>query len=99
MAEYLSTGEGQALKFPCFAVANENGRRRVVLVTGEDLLDRYREQHDLKDEAVRFNNPSQLVRYLEMRSPPMKFVVCDPIDGGDVATHEVETLLRQYYMH
>lgn len=85
------------LMFPCFAIMSENGRGAViqelsdgrialVLLSDEDLLRRYRVEHQFVGPTIRFEFTPQLVLYLDTLPPEVTHVIVDPARTGFTAS-------------
>lgn len=96
------------MPFPCFAVESSNGRgfvyqdydkgKAVVLLTDDDLAQRYRAQHKLTGQPIQLNNTVELLAFLEQMPTAIGFVTLDPGDSRpNVLTleHAKELLRRQ----
>jgi hypothetical protein len=92
------------LTFPCFTIMNTNGKGGVVLpqddgniaciiLTDEDLLQRFREEHGLHGSPLRFEHYGQLFLFLRTLPPSVTLIAFDP--GKAAATvYPVERLKR-----
>ena len=82
----MTATEEFELVFPCFAINEkgpivrqfDDGRVALVILTDNDLLERYRQDNNLAGETIQFDNERQLVQYLMKVPNAIAYITVDP---------------------
>lgn len=96
---------GYLLVFPCFAIMSSDcrggvileltdGTAAAVLLSDEDLLDRYRIEHKLVGPTVRFDHAGQLALYLNMTPQRLSCVAIDPSPAEPTIVSKADVIRR-----
>ena len=97
---------GFVLVFPCYAIESEScsgpfvrrfddGRIAIILLTDDDLLERYRRQHGLHGATIQFDDEPQLVLYLDDMPTNITHIIIDPGEKS-IFTASIADFFRKF---